>query len=352
MKIKLAILESDKSYLNRIVTVFNTKYADKLEIYSFTEYITAMNSLEPMKVDVLLVSEEFTVDSKNLPKRCGMGYFVDTQGMESFRDAPAICKFQKADLIYKQILSIYSEKAAQFTGSGINGGHSKIITFFSAFGGAGGSTLAAACALSKARKGKKTLYLNLETFGAAERYFVGEGQFGFSDVIYALKSQKTNLYLKLESTVKQDVSGVYYYSAANVALDMQELEEKDIRRLLTELRTNCEYDYIIIDSDFKLTTRELALWNETDEMIIVTGGEEEQVGKIERLYRALQVLAQQNDMLRMDKVKLIYNKFSHHTGKVIEGIEQMVLGGVPRFENATVKQIMEQVSGMNIFDGI
>ena len=34
MKIKLAILEEDKGYLNRIVSVFNTKYSDKFEIYS------------------------------------------------------------------------------------------------------------------------------------------------------------------------------------------------------------------------------------------------------------------------------------------------------------------------------
>ena len=36
MKIKLALLDSDQNYLNRIVTAFNIKYADKLEIYSFT----------------------------------------------------------------------------------------------------------------------------------------------------------------------------------------------------------------------------------------------------------------------------------------------------------------------------
>lgn len=37
MKIKLAILDKDTAYLQRIVSVFNNKYADKLEIYSFTD---------------------------------------------------------------------------------------------------------------------------------------------------------------------------------------------------------------------------------------------------------------------------------------------------------------------------
>lgn len=32
MKIKLAILEKDISYLNRFINVFSTKYADKMEI--------------------------------------------------------------------------------------------------------------------------------------------------------------------------------------------------------------------------------------------------------------------------------------------------------------------------------
>ena len=37
MKIKLAILEKDQCYLQRIVTVFSTKYSDNFEIYSFTD---------------------------------------------------------------------------------------------------------------------------------------------------------------------------------------------------------------------------------------------------------------------------------------------------------------------------
>lgn len=37
MKIKLAILEKDEVYLKRLESVFNVKYADKLEIYSSTD---------------------------------------------------------------------------------------------------------------------------------------------------------------------------------------------------------------------------------------------------------------------------------------------------------------------------
>ena len=45
MKIRLALLEKDQSYLNRIVSAFSTKYADKFEIYSFTDPGVALATL-------------------------------------------------------------------------------------------------------------------------------------------------------------------------------------------------------------------------------------------------------------------------------------------------------------------
>ena len=37
MKLKVAILDNDINYLDRLTSTFNSKYADKLEVYSFTE---------------------------------------------------------------------------------------------------------------------------------------------------------------------------------------------------------------------------------------------------------------------------------------------------------------------------
>lgn len=116
MKIKLAILEKDQSYLNRIVTAFSTKYADKFEIYSFTDHAIALATLDSSRIDVLVASDAFEIDITALPKRCGFAYFVDSLDVDTVNDQKAICKFQKADLIYKQILSIYSENAGMENG--------------------------------------------------------------------------------------------------------------------------------------------------------------------------------------------------------------------------------------------
>ena len=58
MKIRLAILEKDPSYLNRIVTAFSAKYSDNLEIYSFTNQELALSAAEGIAglEDVLVFS--------------------------------------------------------------------------------------------------------------------------------------------------------------------------------------------------------------------------------------------------------------------------------------------------------
>ena len=85
MKIKLAILEADQSYLMRIVSGFNTKYGDQLEIYSFTERDAVLTMLASARIDVLLANDVFDIDITALPKRCGFAYFVDTAGLETVK---------------------------------------------------------------------------------------------------------------------------------------------------------------------------------------------------------------------------------------------------------------------------
>ena len=169
MRIKLAILEADQSYLKRIVTVFNTKYSDKFEIYSFTDQNMALSTLESARIDVLVASDMFTIDVNTLPRKCAFAYFVDSNDVDQVNDQRAICKFQKVDLIYKQILSIYSEKAGNVSGLNFNDENTKIVAFTSAGCGAGASSMAAAAAIHYAERNKKTLYLDLEKIGSRSK---------------------------------------------------------------------------------------------------------------------------------------------------------------------------------------
>lgn len=352
MKIRIALLDRDKSYLTRIVSAFGTKYADKLEIYSFTDAEIALATLNSAKIEVLLASDVFSIDFNKVPSRCAFAYLLDAPGIDMLNDQRAICKFQKADQIYKQILSVYAEKASSITGFKMTGEESVVIAFCSASGGAGSSTMAAACATRLARQEKKVLYLNMEKFGSADVFFSGQGRFDMSDIVFALKSKKTNLPLKLESCVKQDANGVYFYSEAKFALDMMEMTAEDTIQLISELKFTGGYDYIILDLDFSIDREMLKIYRLAQAIVWVGDASVESNKKTERAYTALATLEADADAPLINRMSFIYDKVSSKSGKQINIPGLKVLGGAPRYTGANVHQIVQQLSQMDILDGI
>ena len=352
MKIKLAILEKDQSYLSRIVSVFGTKYADKFQIYSFTDMEVAFATIETAKIEVMVASDAFEIDVNKLPKRCGFAYFVDSADVETLNGQRAICKFQKADLIYKQILSIYSENAGNVSGLKFGDDSSKIIFFQPASGGVGASTMAAACAMNFAAKGKRTLYLNIERFGSANVFFSAEGQFDMSDIIFALKSKKTNLAMKLESCVKQADNGVFFYAQSKIALDMMELNADDIIKLISELQLTGAYDYIIVDADFSIDREALKIYRKGHTVVWVGDGSEISNSKLFRAFNALNTIEQNADSPLTNRLVLLYNKFSNKTSQMLNEIGIKSIGGAPRFEHATTQQVLMQLAANNMFDAL
>lgn len=352
MKIKLAILEKDANYLSRIVTVFSTKYADKFQVYSFTDPNIALSALQPERIDVLLANDGFEIDPDSIPKRCSFAYFVDSADVDTVNDCAAICKFQKAELIYKQILSIYSETAASIGGVSLSDGTCKVITFSSPVGGTGTSSVAAACALYHAQRGKKVMFLSFDNFGASDIFFSGEGQFDMSDVIFAIKSRKPNLAMKLESYVKQDSRGVFFYSKTKYALDMLELKHAEKMQLLNELQILGSYDYIIIDADFAYDKDHFELYRKSNAIVMVSDGSEIANLKTDRAYSALITIDQNAEVPVANRFMLIYNKYSSKGANPVENEDIKIIGGAPVYAHATVAQIIAQLATLPVFDKI
>ncbi len=353
MKIKLAILENDRIYLERIVAAFNMRYAEKLEIYSFTNIEVAIDAIEQNKIDVLLADENFELDRNNIPKRCAIAYLVASAGIEMLRDEVAVCKFQKADLIYKQVLNLFSENSSDITGVCFDENeNTKVLAFLSPSGGVGCSTAAAAFARYLAKNNKKVLFLNLEVFGSADAFFVGEGSSDLSDVIYAIKSKKGNMALKLESTVKQDSSGVYFYSSSKNALDMQELSVEETKRLVSELKLFGAYDYIVLDMDFSINNDTLELLKDVNRIVILSDGSVISNRKLEKAIEALSIIEQQSEYKIILKTGVLYNRVSSHSSNKPNIGEIKEFGGIKRYEGYTIEQMLKELSNLSVFDAL
>ncbi len=361
MKIKLAVLDHDKIYIERLVSALSTKYTDQFEMYSFTNQEIALSMMSTSRMDVFLFSDMFDIDMSMLPKRCSCAYFVDANDVDKIGELPAVCKYQKVDLIYKQILSLYSESAQNVSSIKLGESNARIIGFTSAGCGCGSSTLAAACAVHYAAAGYRCLYLNIEKFGSSDVFFSSEGQFGMSEVIFALKSnknstgtkKKTNLSLKLESCVKTDKTGVYFYSAPNVALDMIELKAEEIQMLIDELVKLSIYDYIIVDMDFGLDKDTLSIMKTTHAIVLVSDASKVANEKTVRALKALEILDRSNGGSIYERIVIAYNRLNEKNGTMITGIDKKAIGGVPVINNsADPAKMTESIAKMNIFDNI
>lgn len=350
MKIKVAILEKDTNYLEKIVSVFSTKYVDKFQIYSFTDPQIAISAIASEKIDVLISNDAFEIDYATLPKRCTFAYFVDSMDIDTINGQRAICKFQKAELIYKQVLSLYSENAGSFADLKMTDDECIIYTFSSPCGGTGTSSVAAACAMHYAAQGKRVLYLNLNSFDSSDLFFSDEGQFGMSDVIFSLKSKKANLAMKLESYVKCDASGVFFFSQPNFVLDMLELKHEEKLQLLSELKLFGAYNYIILDIDFGLDKNHLDFYKKSHSIVMVGDGSEVSNAKIQRTYSSIVMMDQNTDTTLSSRFGIIYNRFNSKTGKTIDNIDIRNIGGAPVYAGATCVQITRQLMFRDMFD--
>ena len=352
MKIKVAVLEKDKNYLQRLTAVFLANYSDKIEIRSFTTLENAMHSLDADRINVFLANDTFDIDFNAVPARCGFAYFVDAADIESLNDRRAICKFQKVELIYRQILGLFSETAGSVAGMKLGDDECKLIAFASPCGGVGCSVMAAACARHIAMKGEKVLYLNLERFGSSDLFFSAEGQFDMSDVIFALKSKKANLAMKMESCVKRDACGVHFYSQPKIALDMHELDMNDVSRLISAAKLSGVYTCVVLDMDFGIDKETMKVLHQMHDIVWVGDGSEISNFKISRAFEALSVLNQSAETSVLSKLLLIYNRFSSKSSRMIENPDLRNIGGAPRFEHATTAQILERLAPMDMFDKI
>lgn len=352
MRIRLAVLETDISYLKRLTAVFETRYADKVEVHSFSDPKIALSSLESAKIDMLVASDAFDIHVESLPKRCGFAYLVDSPDVTTVRNRHAICKFQRVEQIFKQILSLYSETAGDMAEFKPENDDCLVVIFSSPCGGTGTTTVAAASARVFAASGKRVLYLNLEKFGSSESFFQAEGPFTMSDVIFALKNKKSNFSLKLESCVKRDACGVSFYAPVTVALDMLSVKAEEYVRLITELQWTGSYDVIVADIDFALDAEMLKCYAVAHSIVWVGDGSEISNQKILRAYRSLSVLEDQGECRLLNRCCLVYNKFSNKTGRILPETGIRSVGGAPRYTHATAAQIVDQLSHMDFLSKI
>lgn len=352
VKIKFALVDSDAGYVNKMAGYLNGKYASEIEVFIFTQIELFESFIKEKAVDVILISEKFDFNIGIIPKKSAFAYLVESNNIASYKGKKAVGKFQKLELFYKEILNLYSDIAgeASWTLKDAADNETRLITFLSAAGGAGGSTMAAACALNLAARQQSVLYLCLDCFGSSNTYFNADGPYNLGDVFFALKSRKPNITYKIKSAVKKDVSGVYFFDPCRMPFDMRDMSREGYKFLFDELKKSGMFNYIIIDTEVTLQDSMNDILAYSSCLIMVTDGKAATDARMNKIIDSLKIIEEQKNFSILDKMALLQNKYDKgqyiaSTGAFGAG----VLENVGFYSENKALELAKQIAQTNVF---
>lgn len=303
MIVKLALLDTNRGYTRRLLDVCREKYADKLEIACFSSRELLKESMERESYDVLLVEEALDWGAEDTPAGTAFAWLTG-ENYSELDGTCAICRYQRVSQLYREILALYVENHQQKIGAVRPIGEgARMVAVTSAAGGCGASTVAAALARHLTHRKRRVTYINLEAVGDTGLYFKGEGKESFSELIYALKSNRANLPLRMESILRTDPSGVRFFAAPGNPLEMNELTEEEMERLLDELGQGEETDAVVFDVPFSMTGVARKVLDRAETILMVSNGSDSAEGKLKRLCRGLEIMGEEEILGRMRLVE-------------------------------------------------
>lgn len=347
MKLRLVIIDNKKKYFDRLLAYYKSKFQDKIDLYYYSKPEEFIKSDNYKNVDILLVDDKLKDSISELRNKYAIALLVDSPSVESILNIKAIFRYQKPELIYKELLDVLAEYGDSDIVYKIGSNNdSKVDIFMSLSGGAGATSIALASAMNFANKGEKALYLNLESIEATDIFLTGNSNGTFHDLVYAIKSSKPNIGLKIESIICKDVSGVYYFKPEINVADMLELSADDKMNIITVLKGLNNYEHIIIDMDFDINENMGIIDKIANRVVFVCEDSSISLKKAENFVKTLKIFDSVGRLSIKDKAYFICNKSRRNNSE-----HEFIYQYLPIFQDKNPKEIVDGLRTCNILGG-
>lgn len=351
MKIRVFLCSEDTLYCEKLVNYFNSHYYDKFQWDVYTQSVYLEQIFQAGAADLILIGEEMEADLQKLDEKLlkkQLWVYLAEYGKEQEEGTQYLEKYRRADQIYRDLLELYAKKEhVHYENLSLVSGKTAFIVFVSAGGGIGASTIACAAAKAFSRV-EKVLYLNLEDLGSCKLSFAGEDKPGLDELVYAIKSRRNTLELKIESSVSRDGRGTYYFKECANPMDLRSLSAEDVKELLRAIAVSRVYDKVIIDLGNGLQDKEIMAMSMANRVIMITDQSEISSLKLERYLKFAQTIEEIRKVDIISKMQIYFNRILKGT-QLPEHISHIRVGGVfPLIENGNYAGIIERISKMEL----
>lgn len=106
MKIRVAILEQDQNYQNRLLVALRERYFNKLEVYPCNTAADVLGVIEAHGIKVFAVNKMIDFDLSVIPEECAVVFLTELKTDENVKGYAAVCKYQRVSDICNQLIKI------------------------------------------------------------------------------------------------------------------------------------------------------------------------------------------------------------------------------------------------------
>lgn len=338
----LVLYDQDFYYVEEFIKFFNMNYRNFFKVIGITSKSKLENLIYSGRtIDILLVNEELQKDIFEI-NMIKMVITLCENHKNNDIDRKKICKYQNGHAICSCIKKIYStiNQSMDFNKSE----SMKILTFFSAVGGTGKTTLTLLFANRLTKVGKKVLLINLEQISSLDIYLDTSDKVNtIADLFYrASEGIEINKQV-LDKIIKKDVNtNIYYINPVNSTLDIDDSTANNLIYLLDCINNECDFDYLIIDSGSRLDNTLKRLGEYSDKLIGIIEPSNISIIKTEKLL---------DEFVNDTNIILIVNKFNlNKDGKIFENsksIKEKIYTFITHDNSLTVSKYLTTVKHLD-----
>ena len=266
MIISIAVADLNREYVERLTEVLQQN--GDLNISIFTSAERLMSSLEKERYDVVLFDPDLS-DTKLYFSNVKLAiclYSEEAVNKNMYSDVENIHKYQRISNIYKEILKKYADKAGYSADFG-NSRRTKVQAVYSPIGGAGKTIISLAIASKLVEFGKNVLYVSTEPLSSSSVVYPYSEE-GNTALIETLNSG-ASFEMKLKGIAKQGFNGVSYIEGFERIADYADVNYQEIKDVLSNIKKTGIYDHVIVDMSSNIDQITRAVWEESDDIIVV-----------------------------------------------------------------------------------
>lgn len=241
----LAICDAEKQYAFKLMEAFCEKKNLGFQVHAFSSIEEMKVFTARMKIEILLIPGKLMSEKIHQLDVGKIILLSDGEIYEEFSDYESIYKYQSAEHIMKEVLCYCAEYARPMAGMYYGKKEFEVHGVYSPIGRCGKSALAKSLA-GVFGKNKKTLLLDLQSYGAQKEQLGQEELWDLADIIYFLRQGKQTFLYKLGSIVRNQET---YDSILpmKAPADLRSVTLAEWSELLEKLATDSDYQVVVID---------------------------------------------------------------------------------------------------------